>query len=116
MASYSLVHPYNLKDLETPLPPSYAIVASDEEAHYVFKAGAEVVGLDDARLERLVKMTKTAPTTALEWLRVFNRVLLLVRAGRNRNACRSRKSSPNSLIIYFCGKITPRHLSRSTLC
>lgn len=53
MASYSIVH-----DLETD-EARFAIVATEAEVHYVFPPGREMSGMDDKRIERLVKARKS---------------------------------------------------------
>jgi hypothetical protein len=68
MPSYSLVRPYPQDPNGPEEPPTYAIVADTAEAHYVFPTDSTFMGLDDARLARLVKVTKQTPTTEMEWL------------------------------------------------
>jgi len=69
MPSYSLVRPYPQKPDDPEEAPEFAVVADDKEAHYVFPQGSTFVGLDDARIQRLLSRVKTSPATELDWLK-----------------------------------------------
>lgn len=69
MPSYSLVRPFTHDPTLPEEPPTYAVVASDTEAHYVFR-GPGFLGLNDARIARLVKASGKTPTTEQEWMKI----------------------------------------------